>query len=42
MDTIWQGPIFDDPEDEAGSDPKAGGLETPGTDEDDQDDQDSD
>ncbi len=41
MNTIWPGPLFEDP-DEAGSDPKAGGLETPGTDEDDQGDQGSD
>ena len=42
MDTIGPGPIFDDPEDQAGSDPKAGGLDKPGSDGDDPGDQDSD
>ena len=35
MNAIWPGPIFQDPDD-SGSDPKAGGLDETGTDEDDQ------
>ncbi len=36
MDTIWPAPIFEDPEDKAGSDPKAGGMDEIGTDKDDE------